>query len=177
MHQSVFSLLLLAGALAGCHSFSHGVPAEGMIGTQAPDFSLADAQRPGQVSLSALAKTGPVIVIFHRGLHCSICAAHLAGISRSFDGFKSAGVQVVAIGPDTPEQARDALGADGSMPFPLLSDPDDRVARAYKLARDDGYILHATFVVDTHGRIRWGGTSDDPVGEAAELLAKAKAAR
>ena len=61
----------------------------------------------------------------------------------------------MAISPDSPELSA-RLVREKALPFPVLSDPDRRVARAYGVARGPaGRIKPATFVIRRDGRIGW----------------------
>ena len=55
------------------------------------------------------------------------------------------------------------------LPFPLLADPDGKVARAYGVA-GDGYARRVTFVISGGGkvlRVMEGPEALDPAGAAA----------
>ena len=54
----------------------------------------------------------------------------MASYARSWERFESAGLQVVGISVDSPEQNR-AMVEKLLLPFPLLSDPDSRVIREW----------------------------------------------
>ena len=59
--------------------------------------------------------------------------------------------QVLGISMDdleTQTKFAESLG----LPFPLLADPEGKVARAYGVA-GDGYAKRVTFVIDTDGRL------------------------
>lgn len=168
--------LLAVCLLAGCQA-DHG--ASKLIGTVAPDFSLQDVQKQDgspSLTLSRAVESGPVVIIFHRGLHCPICTAHLLQISERMAEFTRAGVQVVAIGPDTPAEADVSLDTVGTIKFPLLSDAGDKTARAFGLESSLHGLQHGTFVVDGARRVQFAGKSDEPVGTVEELLKLGKAA-
>jgi len=170
--MSVFSMWTLAGCEAG-----HGNSS--VIGTVAPDFTLQDAQEEDgspPVTLTRLVESGSVVIVFHRGLHCPICTLHLLEISEHMADFTRAGVQGVAIGPDTPAEARINLDTVGPLSMPLLSDPGDKTARAFGLESASHGLQHGTFVVDRSRRIQFAGISDEPVGTVPELLDAARRA-
>ncbi|HEY4330069.1 MAG TPA: peroxiredoxin family protein [Phycisphaerae bacterium] len=164
-------------AITACKFQSQPPPAPAIkIGDLAPDFSLSDAQdnTSKPVTLSQLTSQGPVVIIFHRGMNCAICVEHLLDTARHAAEFKNAGIQVLAIGPDTLDGMREALRTRETVPFPLLSDSDDKVAVSYGLKGSKGYLLHGVFVVDKDRRVRLAETSDDPVGTISELIDAAK---
>jgi len=164
------------------HSFSPApVPNEslGTLGSLAPDFSLPDIKQPegaAPVALSKLVEHGPVIIIFHRGLYCPVCMSHLTDLADHIAEFKEAGIQIVAIGPDVPQTARIDMAIFSVLPFPLLADTSENVARLFGLEKPDGVVLDGAFVIDTQRRIQLAEKSGEPVGEVDELLAAGKAA-
>lgn len=97
----------------------------GMI---APDFTLMDSSAcPVQLS-SILADTRAVLV-FYRGLWCPFCKLQLRAMARRLPEFSAAGAKVLAISPAAP------AGEDENsmLPFPVLWDPKNVVARRYGL--------------------------------------------
>ena len=74
-----------------------------------PDFTLAevhDADKPESMTLSMMADKGPVVVVFYLSYSCSRCVTHLKEMGDLLPEFEKAGLQVVAISPDTPANTR-----------------------------------------------------------------------
>jgi peroxiredoxin len=181
MGRLVLRMLICASMvlpMTGCQSHPRIHELQDIIGTQAPDFQLRDIQADGNAQplvLSQLCHNGPVVIIFHRGLHCPICVVHLQEFSSRISEFKAAGIQVLAIGPDTLDEGRENVQAVGAFPFPLLSDPQDATARAFGLQVPAGYCQDGAFVIDPQRRMVVAQKSLEPVGDPAELLAAGKA--
>lgn len=79
---------------------------------------------------------------------------------------------VLAISMDTPQDSR-AFAQDYGIRFPLLSDPDGAVSRAYVGVTSDRNTLPGVTIVDRGGRIAFrqvASTKDDRMS-ASELLA------
>lgn len=173
-------LLALVVAFAARYFMTSAPPMKekDLIGTKAPDFSLRDAHKEESddpVTLSLLADKGPVVIVFYRGYGCSRCMGHLALIGGQIEDYEQAGVQVLAISPDTPANTKDSIATfQQDFPFPLLSDRDNKVARAYGLLAADGSFLHGVFVIDRERRIQFAAKTDEPYGDAAMLLEIAK---
>jgi hypothetical protein len=79
---------------------------------------------------------------------------------------------VLAISLDAPEDSR-AFARDYGIGFPLLSDPDGAVSRAYVGITSDHAALPGVTIIDRDGRIafRQQASSKDDRMPAAELLA------
>jgi len=167
-------VLALGIALMGRHFLPTPAKVELVgIGDRAPDFTLRDAQkdeRAEPVTLSRLVQKGPVVVIFHIGLHCPDCAQQLLAIAARLEDFKAAGIQVVAISPETPEETRVGIENYGAFPFFLLSDPDNQVARAFGMESPDRGFLDGAFVVDQDRRIRLAERTIEPFSDLSQLL-------
>ncbi len=43
----------------------------------------------------------------------------------------------------------------GSVPYPILADPDGAVAQAYGVANASAYDTPAVFVIDAQGKVLW----------------------
>lgn len=165
-------VLALAIGLAS-RSWSPSKVAPIALGAPAPDFSLRNAQKEDHadpVTLSRLVQTGPVVLIFHIGLQCPVCAQNLREYAARMDDFKKAGIQVVALSAQDPADTRIGVENWGSFPFPLLWDPDNVTARAYGLETPDGGILDGAFLVDQNRRIQLAERSNEPFGDISRLL-------
>jgi peroxiredoxin len=144
-----------------------------LIGAKAPDFSLRDAHKAegdDPVTLSLLIDKSAVLIIFFRSYSCPRCVACLSAITDELEAFTKAGIQVIAISPDSPANTRDSIQTYGDFPFPLLSDRDDKVARAYGLLASDGTFFHGVFIVDQDRRIQFAVRVVEPYTDTQNLL-------
>jgi peroxiredoxin Q/BCP len=124
---------------------------------KAPDFSLLDASG-NTVKLSDF-RGKKVLVYFYPKADtpgCTTQACSLRDASQTFDTHK---VDIVGISPDPPEKLGKFDGKYG-LGFPLLSDPDHRVAKAYgawgeKSMYGKTYegILRSSFLLDEKGAV------------------------
>jgi len=147
-------------------------PSNEMIGMKAPDFTLRDAHKEegeAGVTLSLMVEKGPVLMVFFRGYFCERCVGHLRAIGDEMEAFNEAGVQVIAISPDTSANMRDSIEIYGDLPFPLLSDPEDKLAEAYGLVVGDE-VYHGVFLVDRNRRIQFAAKTEEPYSDIMNLL-------
>ncbi len=98
-------------------------------GAKAPDFTLKNAAGE-EVALGALLKKGPVILTWYRGGWCPYCNLALAALAEKLPAITEAGGQLVALTPELPEHA-DETAKKNNLPFIVLSDPGNRVAREF----------------------------------------------
>lgn len=126
-------------------------------GQTAPDFTLA-ADDGSRVKLSSLRGT-PVVLYFYPKDDTPGCTTEACNFRDRQSELKKAGARVFGISPDSLEshgQFRDKF----SLNFPLLSDPDHKVAEKYGAWREKNMygkksmgIQRSTFVIDREGKI------------------------
>ncbi|MEP7055590.1 MAG: thioredoxin-dependent thiol peroxidase [Actinomycetota bacterium] len=126
-------------------------------GDVAPDFTLPD-DAGGHLSLKDL-RGRKVVLYFYPAALTPGCTKEACGFRDNLDVFERAGYAVVGISPDKPARLS-MFRAAGRLNFPLLSDPDKTVLRAYgaygakKLyGRDVTGVIRSTFIIGTDGVI------------------------
>ena len=127
-------------------------------GTQAPDFTLPDAE--GKQTSLADYRGKNVIVYFYPKAATPGCTTEACDFRDSLASLQGSGYEVLGISPDAPEELANFTG-DFALTFPLLSDEDHAVALAYgawgeKLV--DGEvregIVRSTVVLDPEGKVK-----------------------
>ena len=119
-----------------------------------------------------------VVVLFYLGGKCAHCLQQLQAFGAASEALNAAGTDLVAIGTDDLAASK-ALkaNADGvKFPMPILADPALALFRTYHAFDEfEDRPLHATFLVDARGAIRFGRISADPFLDVEFI--KAEAAR
>lgn len=142
-------------------------------GDKAPEFTLPDADgKP--VSLSSL-RGQRVIVYFYPAAMTPGCTKEACDFRDSLAALGSAGVTVLGISPDTPAKLARFAERD-SLTFPLLSDPEREVHRAYgaygekKLyGKTTVGVIRSTFVIGPDGVIERAYYGVKATGHVARL--------
>jgi peroxiredoxin Q/BCP len=126
-------------------------------GSPAPAFTLPDAAG-NPVSLESFHGQN-VIVYFYPKAATPGCTTEACDFRDNLASLQGRGYEVLGISPDAPE-ALAGFTADHALTFPLLSDQDHAVARAYgawgeKLVNGEIVegIVRSTVVVDTEGKV------------------------
>jgi peroxiredoxin Q/BCP len=142
-------------------------------GTPAPGFTLNDAAG-NPVSLESFLGRN-VIVYFYPKAATPGCTTEACDFRDSLASLQGKGYEVIGISPDAPEALTGFTG-DFSLTFPLLSDPDHRVALAYgawgeKLVNGEIVegIIRSSVVVDPEGRIKLAQYQVQAQGHVAAL--------
>ena len=124
------------------------------IGDRAPDFDLPD-ETGARRRLSELLQKGPVVLYFYPAAMTPGCTAescHFRDLAAEFDQVGAQRVGISADRVDKQQQFSSKYGFD----FPLLSDTDKSVAKAYGVRRGPGLIPNkrTTFVIGTDGLVK-----------------------
>jgi peroxiredoxin Q/BCP len=101
-----------------------------IVGERAPDFELADPQGI-RVKLSDCLKVSPVMLVFYPADFTPVCTKQLCNYRDDFSRFTELGVRLLAISRNSAEEHR-RFAAENQLPFTLLTDPDNRVAKAFR---------------------------------------------
>ena len=110
------------------------IPPAVAVGDRAPYFTLKN-QSGQDVRLSDKTDEGRVVLIFFRGKSCLACRAALRGLISRYPDFQSSRVEIVAVGPVTPEEAKSF-----ELPFPVLSDLEFEATKKYGLFHEKGLM-------------------------------------
>jgi len=187
IHERVVSDLNASGMLAGVLQ----------VGAKIPEFTLQDHNKKPVTSSALLAK-GRLVVCFIRGRWCPFCVGQLEAMNFIVPQIREAGAELIAVSPQIVSQAF-FMADQHRLRFPLLSDPQNEVARKFGLVYrvpeeqqalyrrtfvnlphangDDSWELPipATFIVERDGTIAYASASPDyterpePLGVLAML--------
>ena len=146
-------------------------------GDAAPEFQLLD-QHGQTVSLADFGG-GKLLLYFYPKAGTPGCTRQACSIRDAREEFVDLGLAVVGISPDQP--ARQQKFADKyGLTFPLLADPDRRVAEAYGVwdektsyGKKSMGIIRSSFLIDGAGKIvaAWYGVKpEDTVPKAQKAL-------
>jgi len=101
------------------------------VGAIAPEFALKDSN--GKLLRSTdLLETGPLVIKFFRGRWCSYCVTELETWRDLYGRLRERDVVLVAVGPQIERQS-DFMANQHGLPFPVLSDPGNKVAEQFGL--------------------------------------------
>jgi peroxiredoxin len=99
------------------------------VGATAPDFALKDSH--GKVLRTAdLLELGPLVVKFFRGRWCPYCMTELETWRDLYEDLRERGGLLVVVGPQLERQS-DFMVGHHRLPFPVLSDPGNKVAEQF----------------------------------------------
>jgi thioredoxin-dependent peroxiredoxin len=143
-------------------------------GTPAPEVSALD-DKGNPVPLSRY--RGKLLVLYFYPMDFAAGATAQANEFREdFSKYRGLGATVVGVSMDDPETHRQ-FAERYKLPFPLLSDPQGEVARAFGVPITASTTRHVTFIVDKSGVIRTVWRKVHPWGHSAQVLSALKQSR
>lgn len=140
------------------------------VGTNAPEFSLEGVYqgRVSQYSLKSYRGRWTVL-FFYPADFTFICPTEVVGFSKTAKEFRSEKAEVLGVSVDSLETHRAWIEELGGVDYPLLSDTEKAVSRAYGvLDEEEGVSLRATFIINPAGAVSYAVVSHMNVGRSVE---------
>lgn len=129
------------------------------VGDAAPDFTLPSTA--GVFHLQDRLKERAVLLVFYPGDDTPVCTKQLCDYRDNLSVFAGLGVDVVGLNPQSLE-SHQRFAAKFQLPFPLASDADRRVCRAYGASGLFGMTKRALVLIGRDGRVKYRRT-DFPI--------------
>lgn len=118
----------------------------------APEFEAVD-QQGRRVTLSSLLEGGPVVLFFYPRAFTRVCTAESCYFRDLAGEFAAVGAQPVGISADAVDRQA-SFAEQHQLGYPLLSDRDRSIARAYGVKRPGPlFNKRRTFVIATDRRV------------------------
>ncbi len=140
-------------------------------GTTVPDFDLPGSSQsePDRKQWSSSDLRGRwLAVYFYPRDFTGGCTIEARGFESLHNDFLQAGAEVIGISADSVDDHESFCESEG-LSFPLLSDPDGTVSKAYGSWMAP-YSLRHTFLIDPDGVLRERWVAVRPNGHAREVL-------
>lgn len=137
-------------------------------GTKAPDFTLKTKNAEGlaDVTLSENMGKKKTVLLFFPLAFTSVCMKEMCDVSDSITAYNDLNAAVYGISVDSPF-AQEQMAKVDNLKFPLLSDFNKEVSKAYDVLYADllgfkGVSKRSAFVIDEDGIIIYSESSEDP---------------
>ncbi|MGA8904115.1 MAG: peroxiredoxin [Candidatus Bathyarchaeia archaeon] len=121
-------------------------------GDQAPDFEgpTSDGSRLG---LKDFAGKKNVVLYFYPKDDTPGCMREACSFRDNLQSIRGMGAEIVGVSLDS-IQSHDRFAKKYTLPFPLISDKDKRIATAYGVLKDLGLSTNrVTFIIDKNGKV------------------------
>jgi peroxiredoxin Q/BCP len=178
MKRQLSALLILGISLTAATSIQARLnprAADLQVGDMAPDFALK-ASDGKTYKLSDFRGKQAVVIAWYPKAFTSGCTIECKSLAEKGDLIKQFDAKFFMASVDTPEQAK-AFGESQGAHFPLLADPDKKVADAYGTLRDYGGSIGIvsqrwTFYIGKDGKILAIDKAVKPATSAEDVAAK-----
>jgi peroxiredoxin Q/BCP len=162
-----FCLVLLSWTIMPAAAQAMGGP-QIPLGEPAPAFSLPTNAGDGDISLADF-RGQWVVLYFYPKDFTSGCTLEAQRFQRDIDAYRARQTQILGISADDVESHSEFCDAEG-LEFPLLSDPNGNVSKAYGSWLGAASLRH-TYLIDPDGIMRARFLGVRPVIHSQEVLA------
>ena len=140
------------------------------IGDKAPDFKVKGVLRAKVAEYSLSSYPGKWLVLFFYPADFTfICPTEVTGFSKMAKEFSSENAAILGASVDSIDSHRAWAEELGGLEYPLLSDEDKTLSRAYGVLNEkEGVSLRATFIINPTGVISYQVASHVNVGRSVE---------
>ncbi len=145
------------------------------IADPAPDFTLPGVHQ-GKVRDYSLreARGRWLVLFFYPADFTFVCPTEVTGFSQLAGDFAREKAIIYGVSVDSVDSHRDWAQELGGISYPLLSDADKKVSRAYQVLHPkEGVAIRATYVIDPAGVIQHITASNMNVGRGVEETLRA----
>lgn len=140
------------------------------IGKSAPDFTLKGIYqgRIGDYTLKSYQRKW-LVFFFYPADFTFICPTEVVGFSKLAADFRAEGAELLGVSVDSVETHREWIEELGGVDYPLLSDAEKQVSRAYGvLDEKEGVSQRATFIINPAAVVSYQVVSHMNVGRSVE---------
>lgn len=147
-----------------------------LVGLEAPDFRATAVVDQEFRELSLRDYRGRDVVLFFYPLNFTfVCPTEITAFSDRHGEFTRLHAAILAVSVDSPYshlawvQTERKSGGLGDLAYPLISDLNKEIARAYHVLDEDaGTALRGLFLIDPDGVIRHSTVNDVAVGRSVD---------
>lgn len=146
------------------------------VGTKAPHFELDSTAGPAK--LEGLAKR--LVLYFYPRDNTPGCTRQAQGFAEHYEAFQELGVEVWGVSKDS-MASHERFKEKYDLPFPLLHDPDNQVARTYgafgkkkMYGKEVEGVIRSTFVIGPDGEVEAVWSPVRVPGHVEQVLEKVR---
>jgi len=160
--------LALSAPIAGCGGSQSGEAAASSVavGSPAPEITLQSQE--GRVRTLSEHRGHPVLVYFYPRDATPGCTREACALRDAWDRLQATGAVVYGVSTDDVESHR-RFHDEHSLPFDLLSDPEETAANAYGVPVRAGFAARMSFLIDAQGNVARIFPDVDPGVHADEV--------
>jgi peroxiredoxin Q/BCP len=141
------------------------------IGDDAPDFEVPDGSG-GSVRLRERLAAGPLVLYFYPSDFTPVCTKEACLFRDVHEDLARAGVRVLSVSPQG-SASHERFRGQHTLPFPLLSDPEKRIARLFGVVGLLGLYVHrVSYLISPEGKIVDAAKGDLRLGPHRDFVSR-----
>lgn len=147
------------------------------IGDSAPAFSCRALTKLGAKDITLKDFSGKwKVLLFYVADFSPVCPTEVVELNKEYERFSSEGIELIGISSDSLDThkklVKEMLG--GALKFPLLSDSDGAVGKAYTVfSTEKKNEMRATVIIDPNDKISYFCVSENRLGRSTKELYRA----
>ncbi len=123
------------------------------VGDQIPEFSLPD-QEGNEVNSRDILGQKALVLFFYPADNSPVCTKEACSFRDAYQDFLDAGATVIGVSSDSVTSHK-KFASNHRLPFPLLSDSDQALRKAFGVPKSLGLLPgRTTYVIDKQGKVR-----------------------
>lgn len=144
------------------------------VGKVAPDFTatsvLPDGSIDSSFNLRNYSNGHKTVVFFYPLDFTFVCPSEIIAFNNRLGEFSSRNTKVISVSVDSHfshaawKATPPSKGGIGNVQFPMVSDINKIISRAYNVLTDEGISLRGTFLIDENFVVRHMLVNDLPLG-------------
>jgi peroxiredoxin Q/BCP len=142
-------------------------------GNAAPDFSFKSKNQ--RMNLADF-RDRKVVLYFYPRDFTTGCTTEASEFTRHYEKFKSAGIEIIGVSPDT-DESHEKFKQKMNIPYNLAADVDNSISKKYGtygmkkfMGKEYMGVNRTTFLVDENGKIVRIFVKVKPIGHSNEVL-------
>ena len=147
-----------------------------LVTKEAPGFTALAVMPLGTIGeLSLASYRGKTVVLFFYPLDFTfVCPTEIIAFDKRLEEFRARNAELIGVSVDSPyahyawRETPVAKGGIGPIGYPLVSDLNKEIARAYDVLVNGEVALRGLFLIDTHGVVRHQVVNDLPLGRSVD---------
>ncbi len=144
------------------------------VGKTAPDFTatavMPDGSLDANFNLRNYSNGHKTIIFFYPLDFTFVCPSEIIAFNNRLGEFSSRNTKVISVSIDSHfshlawKSTPPSKGGIGNVQFPMISDINKIISRAYNVLTEDGISLRGTFLIDENFVVRHLLVNDLPLG-------------
>nr|YP_009315363.1 2-Cys peroxiredoxin [Yamadaella caenomyce]SCW23818.1 2-Cys peroxiredoxin [Yamadaella caenomyce] len=145
------------------------------IGQLAPDFSATAVYDQEFIPIQLSKYIGKYVILFFYPLDFTfVCPTEITSFSDQYERFSNVNTEILGVSVDSKYahlawiQTDRTSGGIGDLQYPLVSDLDKTISKAYNVLNNEGVALRGLFIIDSNGIVQHSTVNNLAFGRSVD---------